>query len=242
MGLTTAFVLVALSAAPGAAQSATTLPATTPATTAATTAPATTAPATTGPATTRPPRTTTTSTSTTTSTTVTTTTSSTSSSGVSGSRIAAIVIIVVVGLALIAGLYFLIARNRQRSNWTSAAHVSAADAGALAAAVDRGLPLLRNPNTAAQVWVDLNNRAGRVRSGLNNLSSLAPDQRANAAVARARQALDALVAAIDADRGVRMGPPAPSDDQLAYSEALLSQRAVELGRAAQDIESLVPPS
>jgi hypothetical protein len=178
----------------------------------------------------------------TTSTTVTTSTTTTTSSSVSGGRIAAIVIIVVVGIALVAGLYFLIARNRQRSQWTANAHVASTDAAALAAAVDRGIPLLRNPTTAAQVWVDLNNRAGRLRTELSSLRASAPEQRAAAAATRANQALEALVAAIDADRGLRLGPPAASDEQIAYSEALLNQRAVELGRAAQDIESVATPA
>jgi hypothetical protein len=148
----------------------------------------------------------------------------------------------VVALAVIGGLYFLIARNRQRSHWTSTAQVVSGDAAALASAVDSGVPLLRNPNTAAQVWVDLNNRAARVRAGLNGLRGSSPGQQANAAAARATQALDALVAAIDTDRGLRMGPPTPTDEQIAYSEALLSQRSAELRRAAQDIEALASPS
>ena len=234
-----AVAIAALSAAPAAAQSAaTTLPATPPATTVATTTPTTTAPVTT---TTRA-RPTTTSTTTATSTTVTTSTSTATSSSVSGGRIAAIAIIVVVGIALVAGLYFFIARNRQRSQWTSNAQAVSADAAALASAVERGIPLLRNPTAAAQVWVDLNNRANRVRSGLTSLATSAPDQRASAATTRATHALESLVGAIDTDRGLRLGPPTPADDQIAYSEALLSQRAVELGRAAQDIASAAAPT
>jgi hypothetical protein len=137
---------------------------------------------------------------------------------------------------LIAGLYFLLARNRQRSQWSSSAQVVAADAAALATAVERGIPLLRNPTTAAQVWVDLNSRAARVRSSLTSL------QRASAATTRANQALESLLSTIDTDRGLRMGPPSPTDEQLAYSEALLSQRAVELGRAAHDLESVATAS
>ena len=117
-----------------------------------------------------------------------------------------------------------------------------ADAAALASATERGIPLLRNPNTAAQVWVDLNNRANRVRSGLTGLATSAPDQRASAATTRATHALESLLGAIDTDRGLRLGPPAPTNDQIAYSEAILSQRAVELGRAAQDIESAATPT
>jgi hypothetical protein len=240
-GLVVAGIAIAAlsNAGPAVAQgTVTTLPATTVATTAPTTIP----PATT---TTRARPTTTaatTSTTTATSTTVTTTTTTITTSGVSGGRIAAIIIIVVVGIALVAGLYFLIARNRQRSHWTSSAHAVSADAAALASATERGIPLLRNPNTAAQVWVDLNNRANRVRSGLTGLATSAPDQRASAATTRATHALESLLGAIDTDRGLRLGPPAPTNDQIAYSEAILSQRAVELGRAAQDIESAATPT
>jgi hypothetical protein len=153
-----------------------------------------------------------------------------------------IVIIVLVGAALIAGLYFLFARNRQRTQWSSSAQVVAADALALSSAVERGIPLLRNPTTAAQVWVDLNSRAARVRSGLGSSAAASPDQSAGAATTRVSQAVESLVSAIDTDRGLRMGPPAPTDEQLAYSEALLSQRAVEVGRAAHDLEAAATPT
>jgi len=118
----------------------------------------------------------------------------------------------------------------------------AADAGALAAAVERGLPLLRNPNTAAQVWVDLNSRAARVRTGLTSLTAVSPEARATAATSRVAQALEAVQSTIDTDRGLRMGPPPPTDEQLAYSEALLSQRGAELGRAAQELEGVATPA
>ena len=70
---------------------------------------------------------------------------------------------------------------------------------------ERGIPLLRNPTTAAQVWVDLNNRAARVRSGLGSLASASPDQRAGAAAARVSQAVESLLSTIDTDRGLRAG-------------------------------------
>jgi hypothetical protein len=259
-----ALLMMAVSALPAIAQAATTAPptsaaitaaATTPATTApdttapVTTAPDTTAPVTTAPVTTAPPTTpattapalTTTTSAVTTTTSSSTSTTTAASSSVSGTRIAVIVIIVVVGLALIAGLYFLFARNRQRTQWSAIAQEVAADALALSTAVERGLPLLRNPTTAAQVWVDLNSRAGRVRAGLRSLATAAPDQRASAAATRTSQALESLLSTIDTDRGLRMGPPQPGDEQIAYSEALLSQRAVELGRAAHDLESVASP-
>lgn len=249
VGLVTIAVWAFPAAARASAQSATTLPATTaPVTTApVTTAPVTTAPVTTAPVTTTPVTTapvTTTSSPVTTTSASTTTTAATSgtSSNVSTSRIIVIVIIVVVGAALIAGLYFLFARNRQRTQWSSSAQMVAADALALSSATERGIPLLRNPTTAAQVWVDLNSRAAHVRSGLASLAAASPDQRASAAAARVSQAVESLLSTIDTDRGLRLGPPSPSDEQLAYSEALLSQRAVEVGRAAHDLEAATTPT
>jgi hypothetical protein len=248
VGLVTVAVWAFPAAARASAQSATTLPATTAP---VTTAPVTTAPVTTAPVTTAPPTTpvttapvTTTSSPVTTTSASTTTTSASSgtSSNVSTSRIVVIVIIVVVGAALIAGLYFLFARNRQRTQWSSSAQSVAADALALSSATERGIPLLRNPTTAAQVWVDLNNRAARVRSGLGSLASASPDQRAGAAAARVSQAVESLLSTIDTDRRLRLGPPSPTDEQLAYSEALLSQRAVDVGRAAHDLEAAANPT
>ncbi len=244
--LAAAVAIVVLStAAPVAGQATTTAPAAT--TTVATTVP-TTVPTTV--ATTRPPRTTvatavttTTPASTTTTTTVTTTTHpAKTSSGISGSTIAIIVVVVVVVLALVFGVFFLVTRNRQRSQWSERAQAVAGDARALVSAVERGLPLLRDPGSAAQVWVDLNTRLAHVRSGLGTLNRTASDPRARAATTRATQALDALQASIDTDRGLRMGPPPPTEDQIAYSEALLSQRAVELGRAADELLGVATPS
>jgi len=237
--------VVLSTAVPVAAQATTTAAAvtTTVATTVATTVPTTVA-------TTVPPTTTTTAAVTTTTPATTTTTTSVTttthpaktSSGTSGSTIAIIVVAVVVGLALIFGAVFLVNRNRQRSQWSQRAQAVAADTRALASAVERGIPLLQDPGAAAQVWVDLNTRLGHVRSGLGALGATASDQRARGATTRASQALDALQASIDSDRALRMGPPPPAEDQIAYSEALMNQRAVELGRAADELLSLATPS
>jgi hypothetical protein len=153
-----------------------------------------------------------------------------------------IIVVVVVVLALILGVVYFSNRNRQRSQWTQQAQAVAADTRALAAAVDRGLPLLRDPGSAAQVWVDLNSRLAHVRTGLGALGPNTTDQRARSVTTRASQALDALQASIDSDRALRLGPPPPSADQIAYSEALLSQRAVELGRAADELLSIATPA
>ena len=79
-------------------------------------------------------------------------------------------------------------------------------------------------------------------AGWAALAAASPDQRAGAAAARVSQAVESLLSTIDTDRGLRLGPPSPTDEQLAYSEALLSQRAVEVGRAAHDLEAAATPT
>jgi hypothetical protein len=238
---TTTAATAAPAATTVATTAATTVP-TTAATTAATTV-ATTVATTRPPRTTRPTSATTTTPATTTTTSVTTTTHPAStSSGTSGTTIAIIIAAVVVGLALIGGAVLLINRNRQRSQWSERAQTVAADAHALGSTVERSLPLLRDPASAAQVWVDFNTRLGHVRSGLTALTASAPDQHAKVAIGRATQALDALQASIDSDRSLRMGPPPPSEEQIGYSEALLTQRATELGRAADELLSAAAPA
>jgi hypothetical protein len=117
----------------------------------------------------------------------------------------------------------------------------AAEASALASAVDRGVPLLRDPNAAAQVWADLNNRMTHLRTQLRAMAQAAPDAPARTATNRASQGAETLQSAIDTDRAVRIGPPPPTTEQLGYSEALLRQRAAELERVAQDFEVTAPP-
>jgi hypothetical protein len=158
---------------------------------------------------------------------------------VSGTTIAIIVAAGVVAALLIALIASLV-RRRRRAAWLASARAVAADMGALAAAVERSLPMLRDPNTAAQVWADLDSRAARVRARLRVLGESAPGGAANAAARRAAQALQALQTSIDTDRGLRVGPPAPTPEQLGYSEALLRQRAAELQQVAADLEA--PPA
>ncbi len=116
----------------------------------------------------------------------------------------------------------------------------AAEASALASALERGVPLLRDPGAAAQVWGDLNSRVTHLRLGLNSLAQSAPEEGAKAITNRANQAVQALQAALDTDRSLRIGPPPPTPEQLGYSEALLRQRAAELERTAQEFEVAAP--
>jgi hypothetical protein len=174
----------------------------------------------------------------------TTSTSVTTTSGSSSSNTTAITIAVVaaVALALLIGLIVLIMRRRSRSRWWTQARLVAAEASAVASAVERALPLLREPNAAVQVWADINSRITQLRGRLGTIARSAPETRAKAVTSRVSLALDAVQSAIDTDRGLRIGPPAPTPEQIGYSEALLRQRATELERTAQELEVNAPTS
>ena len=148
---------------------------------------------------------------------------------------------IAVAVVLLILLVALLLRRRRRAEWWTKARLVAAEAGALASAVDRGVPLLRDPNAAAQVWADLNSRMTHLRTQLRAMAQTAPDGPARTATNRASQGAETLQSAIDTDRAVRIGPPPPTPEQLGYSEALLRQRAAELERLAQDFEVTAPP-
>lgn len=56
----------------------------------------------------------------------------------------------------------------------------------------------------------------------------APDERATAAAAQLRGGLEELVGALEGDRALRLASPPPSEEQLAYSAALIRQQAEQL--------------
>jgi hypothetical protein len=141
-------------------------------------------------------------------------------------------------LGLIAGLIVLLMRRSRRRTWAQLAVNATVDGRALSAEVQQSIPQLRDPNTAAQAWTNVDARLARLRADLRHLDQTAPDDEHRAAVGRASQAAQALQDSVETDRGLRVGPSGPTDDQLAYSEALLSQRATELERATED---LTPP-
>jgi microcystin-dependent protein len=61
-----------------------------------------------------------------------------------------------------------------------------------------------------------------------SLERHAPDDRATGAAARLRGGLEELADALDADRTLRLASPPPSEEQLAYSTALIRQQAEQL--------------
>lgn len=146
----------------------------------------------------------------------------------------------VVGLGVIIGLIALLVRRSRRQDWAEAAADAAVDARGLSTEVQQGIPWLRDPNAAAQVWANVDARLGRLRGALRHLDQTAPDEQRRAAVGRASQAAQALQASAETDRRLRVGPPVPTVEQLAYSEAVLRQRAAELERTMEELEGIGP--
>jgi hypothetical protein len=53
------------------------------------------------------------------------------------------------------------------------------------------------------------------------------------------RALQALRAAVDADRALRLGPPPPTAEQLGYSSAVIRQRSADFEQALADVDRLL---
>lgn len=68
-------------------------------------------------------------------------------------------------------------------------------------------------------------------SEAHGVEARAPDDASRAAAAAVRARLDQLAAALEADRTLRLSTPPPSDEQVAYSSALIRQQAQELQAA-----------
>jgi hypothetical protein len=121
---------------------------------------------------------------------------------------------------------------------------------ALAAAAVLGLVLWRRRRTSAATWSrrldDLSRRSllalddvvaqGSLVTGevqtladeARSLESSAPDDHSSPAAAALRVRLDDLAAALEADRKLRLGSTPPSEEQLAYSTALVHHEVEQL--------------
>jgi FtsZ-interacting cell division protein ZipA len=67
-------------------------------------------------------------------------------------------------------------------------------------------------------------------SEARSLERHAPDEHATAQAERVRSALEELAAALEGDRTLRLASPPPTEEQLAYSTALVRQQAEEVRR------------
>lgn len=215
-------------------------------TTTSTTAPSTSSSTTTS-STTTTTAPTTTSTSSTTTTTVPTTTSSSSTTTTtvagkhgSGSGVSAATIGLIIGAIAAAIVVLLLAllllRRQRRARWNQDAQIAVQEGSRLLTTVIKGLPTLAEPQAAATMWSRVETLGAPLHRRLQVLVTSAPDQVTAEAARAADRALEALRAATDSDRGLRLGPPPATQEQLGYSAAVLRQRAAELEQAIAELD------
>ncbi len=210
-----------------------TTPSTTPSTAATTTPPTTSQPTSTTPTT----RETTTSSSTSSTTSTTTPATATrGGSGLSGKTIALIILAVVAALLIIL-LIVVVLRRQRREQWAREARDAVADGTGLAGVVSQGLAALDQPVLAARTWSDLDSRGARLHGRLGVLAERAPDERSGAVVTGMDRDLQALRSAVEADRALRVGPPAPTAEQLGYSAAVVRQRLADLQQSLGQLDN-----
>lgn len=74
-------------------------------------------------------------------------------------------------------------------------------------------------------------------SEARSFEARAPDEASRVAAASIRARLDELAAALEADRALRLSTPPPSQEQLAYSTALIREQAEQLQAALRPPEA-----
>lgn len=126
-----------------------------------------------------------------------------------------------VGLAVIA---FVVWRRRSAAEQTWAMRMDAV--------ARRTLATLDEVMTAGAV---VTGRVEALAADARMLETQAPDEPARNSAGMLRAGLDELARALESDRRLRLGSPPPSDEQLAYSSALIREQVGQL-RAR-----LVPP-
>jgi hypothetical protein len=147
--------------------------------------------------------------------------------------IAAAIIILLLALLLI--------RRQRRARWRQAAQVAVGEASTLLTTVITGLPMLSEPSQAATTWSRVENLGAPLHRRLQALVASAPDELTSQVAAGADRSLEALRAAVEADRTLRLGPPPPTNEQLRYAEAVLRQRAAEFEQAIADLDRVANP-
>jgi hypothetical protein len=135
-------------------------------------------------------------------------------------------------------LALLLIRRQRRARWNQDAQMAVQEGSRLLTTVINGLPTLAEPQAAAAMWSRVETLGAPLHRRLQALASSAPDKVTADAAVTADRALEALRAATDSDRALRLGPPPPTQEQLGYSSAVLRQRATDLERALGELDQL----
>lgn len=148
-----------------------------------------------------------------------------------------ILIAAIVGLLLIILIVVLLMRRRAHDQWREDARNATTEARQFSQVVTRGLAGLTQPAAAAQTWGEVDLLGTRLHSRFLGLMAKPPDPQSGGAVSTADRALQALRSAVESDRGLRVGPPPPTDAQLGYSEAQIRERVTEFNQAVDELSA-----
>ncbi len=128
-------------------------------------------------------------------------------------------------------------RRRAHDQWRDDAGGAVSEARRLIQVVTRGLATVAQPAAAAQTWAEAEGHGAQLHSRFLNLMAKPPNPQLGGAVSTSDRSLQALRAAVDSDRGLRLGPPAPTEAQLSYSEAVVRERATEFNQAVVELSA-----
>ena len=185
----------------------------------------------------------TTATATTTASTSSTTRSSTSSSAASGGAGALPWVLagVAVAAVLVALIVAALLRRRQVAHARARALQQAIVAAHQLAEAAVTIPAANEPTAVTLWWRLIESHQATLTAALSALAQLPPDDRLAPALAEVSRAHEALRAAVATDRTLRVGPPTPTDEQLAYSAAIVRERGDALRAGADALEALILP-
>ncbi|HEY6377660.1 MAG TPA: hypothetical protein VI316_00610 [Candidatus Dormibacteraeota bacterium] len=103
------------------------------------------------------------------------------------------------------------------------------------------LPPGNDPATVTVWWQLLDAQQAALTGALAMRTTVAADDPLAAALTDVEAARSALGDAVATDRTLRIGPPSPAGDQLAYSAAVVRERAGTLRDSAAEVERLLLP-
>ena len=100
-------------------------------------------------------------------------------------------------------------------------------------------PTTVEPEQLVAHWTTLEQRSQSLLAGLTEAVGDAPDAEVRAALATTTTATEAYLSALQTERQLRVGPPAPTGEQLQFAGAETAQCLAEVRGAIESLEQLV---
>lgn len=148
-------------------------------------------------------------------------------------------------LGVLAALAVLIAvvvvrRRSERAAWWSSVDALGRETQAL---VDLGTAGPASTEPAPQVahWATLEQRTEALVAGIRTATAGAPDDEARGVLSGLDGAVGSYLTALQTARTLRIGPPAPTAEQVQYADAESAQRLANVRGALGPLDTLVAP-